>query len=64
MIIAGGSLVGLIITLLGLGLVWWLVEALIPQPYPINVIVRIVFAIILIVILLGFLGIGTGVRVL
>lgn len=51
------TLVGLLITVIILGLILWAVEQL-PLPAPFPMVVRIIFVIILILILVQFLGVA------
>lgn len=53
------TLVGLLITVIILGLILWAVEQL-PLPPPFAMVVRIIFVIILILILVQFLGLYGG----
>lgn len=53
------SLIGLLITVIILGLILWAVEQL-PLPPPFPMVVRIIFIIILILILVQFLGLYGG----
>jgi hypothetical protein len=51
-------LINLLIILCILGLVWWAISA-IPMPAPFSIIVRVVFALIAIILLLGAFDVVT-----
>ncbi len=53
------TLIGLLLTVVILGLILWAIEQL-PLPPPFPMVVRIIFVIILILILVQFLGIYAG----
>lgn len=53
------TLIGLLITIVILGLILWAIEQL-PLPPPFPMVVRIIFIIILILILVQFLGVYGG----
>jgi len=55
-------LFSLIILALVFGVIWWILDRM-PIPAPFNMIVRVVLGLILIIILLGYVGIGPGVGV-
>lgn len=52
------TLVGLLLTLVILGLIWWLIVTYLPMPQPGKVIVNVIFVVILILLLLNMLGIA------
>jgi hypothetical protein len=51
------TLLGLLLTLIVLGLIWWLIVTYIPFPPPGKVIVNVIFVVILIIILLNLIGV-------
>jgi hypothetical protein len=53
------TLIGLLITVIILGLILWAVEQL-PLPPPFPMVVRIIFVLVLILILVQFLGLYGG----
>lgn len=53
-------LISLIVTLIVMGLVWWLVQ-LLPLPHPIGAIVQVLFIILAIVVVLSAFGILPGI---
>lgn len=55
------DLLGLIVLIVVLGLVWWAVTTYIPMPPAGTKVLAIAFVIVIIIALLSFLGIGTGV---
>ena len=52
-------LIGLLVACLVIGLVWYCI-GLIPMPQPIRTVVTIVFAIIVILVLVSYIGPGLG----
>jgi hypothetical protein len=55
------DLLGIIILIVVLGLVWWVISTYIPMPPAGRTVLTIVFVVVLLVALLNFLGVGTGV---
>lgn len=52
------DLIGLIILIIVLGLVWWVLTTYVPMPPAGRTVLAIAFAVVLILALLSFLGIG------
>lgn len=52
-------MIDLLITLVILGLIWWVVESVIPMAEPFRTIARVVLALILILYLLSLIGYAT-----
>jgi hypothetical protein len=54
------DLISLIVLVVVLGLVWWALTSFVPMPPAGKTILTVAFVVVLILALLSFLGIGTG----
>lgn len=55
------DLISLIVLVLILGLVWYVISTYVPMPPAGKTVLAIAFAVIVILALLSFLGVGTGI---